>query len=392
MPVKLLYHNLVKLIQTIRPNLFLNKASQKIDRHNRTNNNNSEQYLQNTTNLAKSEFLANMSHELLTPLNAVLGFTQLMLQDSSLPDRHQQNLAIIYSNGEHLLALINDILEIAKIESNKLTLNEYCFDLPDLLASLEKQFTLRSKSPNVRLKFDYCPNLPQYICTDRQKLRQVLVNLLDNGIKYTESGTVILRVSVVADAVKKSIGNEQKIIIYFEIEDTGFGIDPSEVNSIFEAFIQGKKTPIYREGSGLGLAISQHFVNLLGGKISVSSVLDRGTVFKFHIPVSLVKQDDKIVSIDRIVDIDRKKSKRHNLSQRNRLEKTKILSCKSSFDRVPRQWIERLHQAAIEVDTDLILQLIEQISVVNFSLSEELKNMIDNFEYDEIIELTTCWS
>jgi signal transduction histidine kinase len=347
--------------------------------------------VENRADRAKSEFIANISHELLTPLNVILGFTQLMLQDASLQNKHQQSLAIVYSNGEHLLALIDDLLDMSKIEAKTISIQETSFDLYYFLDLLTHQFLHRSISPKVQLKFDRASNLPQYIRTDCHKLRQVLVNLLDNGIKYTEVGSVTLRVSLV------EYPEVSKALIRFEIEDTGFGIAPSEINKIFEAFAQGHKTPIYREGNGLGLSISQQLVRLLGGEIMVKSVLEKGSLFYFQIPVNLAKKEDVILSIDTILEQDFKKHcfkkhKQSNLLCKERLETIKLLFDRSCFNTIPPQWLTRLKQAAIEVDTDLIIQLIEQISLVNFALSQELKNMANNFEYDEIIELTNYWS
>jgi signal transduction histidine kinase len=380
----------VKQLKTIFQNLEIttykleNSVAKQTTKFMATKDNNEQ---------VKNEFLANISHELLTPLNAILGFSQLMLQDSSLAAKHQQNLGIIHSNAEHLLTLINDLLEIAKIESGKLDFQENCFDLYCLLISLENQFKLRSISPHVKLEFDYSSDLPQYISTDRQKLRQVLVNLLDNGIKYTESGRVVLRVSRV-DNLEKSSPSDSKIkIICFEVEDTGFGIAPSEIDGIFEAFVQGEKTPIYREGNGLGLAISQQFVRLLGGEIVVDSIVQQGSLFKFQIPAIIVDRKDIILPFDRVLELDRqkylgKKHKSQNVFCKNRLRENRLIAFHSCLDRISPQWIERVHQAAIQVDTDLLFQLIEQIEAIDLPLSQELKTMVNNFEYDEIIELT----
>ncbi|MBE9107626.1 HAMP domain-containing protein, partial [Nostoc cf. edaphicum LEGE 07299] len=145
-------------------------------------------------NLAKSEFLANMSHELRTPLNAILGFTQVMSRDYSLSSEHQENLAIINRAGEHLLKLINDILEMSKIEAGKITLNCNSFDLIHLLKNLEEMLHLRAASKNLELVFEYAPDIPKYIETDENKLCQVLLNLLGNAIKFTDKGRVTLRV------------------------------------------------------------------------------------------------------------------------------------------------------------------------------------------------------
>ncbi|WP_181280680.1 ATP-binding protein [Aphanothece hegewaldii] len=232
-------------------------------------------------NLAKSEFLANMSHELRTPLNAILGFTQVMNRDLVrnpllLLQSHEETLEIIGRSGEHLLALINDVLSMAKIESGKITLQESSFDFHYLLKTLEEMLHLKAISKGLQLRFEINSNIPQYIYTDESKLRQVLINLLGNAIKFTFVGQVILRVN----------SNQEERLI-FEVEDTGTGIAAKDIESIFEAFIQTENEQHSNQGTGLGLPISRQFVNLMGGEITVHSVLGKGSVFRFDIPLKV---------------------------------------------------------------------------------------------------------
>ncbi len=230
-------------------------------------------------NLAKSEFLANMSHELRTPLNAILGFTQIMSRENSLSSEHQQHLAIINRAGEHLLNLINDILEMSKIEAGRTNLNITSFDLIHLLKSLEEMLRFRAASKNIQLVFDYAPDIPQYIQTDESKLLQVLLNLLGNAIKFTHKGNVTLRVSGGAE-------EENSSQIFFEVQDTGLGIAPQEINLLFEAFGQTETGRKSHQGTGLGLAISRKYVQLMGGDITVTSILGEGSRFAFDIQIS----------------------------------------------------------------------------------------------------------
>jgi signal transduction histidine kinase/DNA-binding response OmpR family regulator len=230
-------------------------------------------------NRAKSEFLANMSHELRTPLNAILGFSQLLNRDPSLSQEQQENISIINRSGEHLLSLINDVLDLAKIESGKMTLYPVDFDLYALLDLIEDMLIMRAESKGLQFIIDRSDNLPRYIKTDDKKLRQVLINLLGNAIKFTDRGTVSLRVT--------SQELDRSHTIGFEIADTGAGIAPEEMKSLFEAFVQteiGKKS---QQGTGLGLPISKKFVELMGGAIAVSSELGKGSVFRFDIQVQL---------------------------------------------------------------------------------------------------------
>ncbi len=237
-------------------------------------------------NIAKSEFLANMSHELRTPLNAILGFTQVMTRDASLSTSAQQHVGIISRSGEHLLELIEDILEMSKIEAGKMTLKQNSFDLHELLDNLKEMLQLKAFSKGLQLIVDCSPEVPQYVQTDAGKLRQVLINLLGNAIKFTGVGSVILRVRVGSE--KEYISTSYSLI--FAISDTGPGIAPEEVDKLFTAFGQTETGRKSNQGTGLGLAISQKFVRLMGGKISVSSTLGKGTTFAFDIQVASVNQ------------------------------------------------------------------------------------------------------
>ena len=251
-------------------------------------------------NRAKSEFLANMSHELRTPLNAILGFTQLLTRDSSLNQEQHQSIEIINRSGEHLLTLINDVLQMSKIEVGKVTLDNQSFDLYRLLESLEAMFQLPAQNKGLQLIFECAPDIPQYVQTDESKLRQVLINLLGNAIKFTSSGGVRLRVTGAMGnsgfplGIKRN-GKEIPSTSYslsFEVEDTGPGIAPEEIDIIFEAFAQTATGRKSLEGTGLGLPISQKFVQLMGGDITVSSTLGEGSIFKFDIEISLTSADE----------------------------------------------------------------------------------------------------
>ncbi|WP_448269177.1 PAS domain S-box protein [Nostoc sp. DSM 114159] len=320
-------------------------------------------------NRAKSEFLANMSHELRTPLNAILGFTQVMSHDRDLSTEHQQNLAIINRAGEHLLNLINDILEMSKIEAGRITLNLNSFDLIRLLENLEEMLRFRATSKGLELVFEYTSHLPQYIQVDESKLRQVLLNLLGNAIKFTDTGRVTLRVGIreqgsststtlsdrgaeeqernqfkiqVALEAHQKCDSKFKIkellppascpsgspvppldrsqdgdwthllpslsqcpmtavaplgerphclpnaqFLTFEVQDTGRGIAPQEIDLLFEAFGQTETGRKSQQGTGLGLAISRKYVQLMGGDISVTSTIGEGSKFTFDIQIGL---------------------------------------------------------------------------------------------------------
>ncbi|KAF3889631.1 MULTISPECIES: GAF domain-containing hybrid sensor histidine kinase/response regulator [Nostocales] len=247
-------------------------------------------------NHAKSEFLANMSHELRTPLNAILGFTQLMSRDRKLSRETQQNLEIINRAGEHLLSLINDILEMSKIEAGRTTLNINSFDLYHLLNNLQQMLHLRAVSKGLELVFELDANLPQNVKTDASKLRQVLLNLLGNAIKFTNSGRVTLRARLEAGIWGLGSGKETSQSLIFEVQDTGLGIAPHEMDLLFEPFGQTETGRESQQGTGLGLAICRKYLHLMGGEIGVRSTLGEGSTFAFHIPIELTCQSENIIS------------------------------------------------------------------------------------------------
>lgn len=237
-------------------------------------------------NQAKSIFLANMSHELRSPLNAILGFAQLMTRSQKLPAEQIENVSIITRSGEHLLTLINNVLDLSKIEAGRTSINEKNFDLYRMLDDLEDMFQLKADDKRLHLLFERSPDVPQYVRTDEVKLRQVLINLLNNALKFTQEGGVSVRVG---------IGNREnysQCSIVFEVEDTGAGIAADEIDSIFEAFVQSKTGKEAQEGTGLGLPISRKFIQLMGGEMKVSSDVGKGTIFKFDVRVSVVDRSE----------------------------------------------------------------------------------------------------
>ena len=227
-----------------------------------------------TASKSKSSFLANMSHELRTPLNAVLGFTQLMQRDKSTSRSQLESLAVIERSGEHLLSLINDVLDMSKIEAGRIELNPQSFNLHRLLDTTEEMLEFKADAKNIQLLFERHPNVPLHVRTDERKLRQIIINLLNNAIKFTDEGGVTLRIKADEDRPN---------LLLFEIEDTGKGIKAEELDTLFEAFTQTETGRQAEEGTGLGLPISRKFVQLMGGDIVVDSVVGRGTVFKFQI-------------------------------------------------------------------------------------------------------------
>lgn len=248
-------------------------------------------------NQAKSEFLANMSHELRSPLNVILGFAQIMTRSQTLGREHQENVGIIYRSGEHLLMLINNILDLSKIEAGKITLNPRNFDLHRLLDEIHDMFQIKAEEKNLQLMMEYESDLVRYVRTDEVKLRQVLINLINNALKFTQQGGVFVRVIhqqyttnalTTSPLINITFNPKFDYILNFEIEDSGLGIAPEEIKQIFVAFSQTTTGKQSQEGTGLGLPISRQFVQLMGGDIQVKSQVDKGTIFYFHIPVNAV--------------------------------------------------------------------------------------------------------
>lgn len=237
---------------------------------------------------AKSLFLANMSHELRTPLNAILGFTQLILDDNQVTEEISEQLKIINRSGEHLLALINSVLVMSKIDSGSQILNMSDFHIGDLIKTVSEIIEFKVRQKKLSLVIENNTNLSKLIRTDELKLRQILINLLNNAVKFTSSGKVTLRIS--SDTNNFQLSNDsQRQYLYFEVEDTGLGIEEENLENIFQPFFQSKSGRQAYEGTGLGLSISRQFVNLMDGDISVSSIVGQGSVFRFYIAVELVE-------------------------------------------------------------------------------------------------------
>ena len=233
-------------------------------------------------NQAKSVFLSNMSHELRTPLNAILGFTRVLECSKTLQKSDRDHLNIISHSGEHLLGLINDVLEMSKIEAGRAILHPENFDLHKLLESLVSLLKLQADQKGLDFQLRPSASLPKYVRADAHKLRQVLFNLIGNAIKFTECGRVILEV---ADS-RLSSSHATERLLEFAVEDTGPGIAAEELETLFEPFIQGNSEH-QQGGTGLGLPLSRQFVRLMGGRLQVESQLQRGTRFSFSIPVRL---------------------------------------------------------------------------------------------------------
>ncbi|MEI8234037.1 MAG: PAS domain S-box protein [Verrucomicrobiota bacterium] len=244
---------------------------------------------------AKSAFLANMSHEIRTPMNAILGFSQLMLHDRDLAARQKKHLETISRSGEHLLDLINDILDMSKIEAGRIELSPSPFDLSALLHDLEAMFRVRTDAKGLRLDIHKMNDLPLCCVADKSKLFQVLINLLGNAVKFTNQGGVTLRVYC----------EKKARMLFFDVEDTGIGIPREAIDKLFRPFVQvhNEQQAGIGKGTGLGLAISREIARLMGGDINVTSNVGKGSIFRFSIPLmeGVMQHAERAARLQRVI-------------------------------------------------------------------------------------------
>ncbi len=241
-----------------------------------------------TANKAKSAFLATMSHELRTPLNAILGFSQMLRQESDLSTTQREDLEIINHSGEHLLKLINDVLEIAKIEAGKMQLEISAFDLHGLVRDVTDMMRARAQQKGLRLLLDQASEFPRYIRGDEARLRQVLINLVGNAVKFTDEGGVTVRLGVRSNAHQH---------LRIEVEDSGPGISEADRKRLFTPFTQLSEGTA-RGGTGLGLSIVHQFVELMGGTIEVESTPGKGSLFRIELPLEAADANDVLAATD----------------------------------------------------------------------------------------------
>ena len=224
-------------------------------------------------------FLANMSHEIRTPMNAVLGFAQLMQRDPALTPKQAEHLNIINRNGEHLLGLINDILEMSKIEAGRVAIDLESFDICQLLQDLEQLFRMQTDAKGLGLSLRIDPAVPRLIVSDQRKLRQIVINLLGNAVKFTKHGAITIRATTMSDGPDRERLN-------LTVADTGSGIASDELEAVFAQYQQTSSGRRSHGGTGLGLALSREYSRLLGGDVTVTSHLGRGSVFRVEIAYS----------------------------------------------------------------------------------------------------------
>lgn len=345
-----------------------------------------------TASRAKSKFLAQMSHELRTPLNAILGFSQLMTQDATISQANQKRVDLINRTGEHFLSLINDILTLVKLESDKPTLHELPFNLNTFIEMVETLFRLRVEQKGVQFFVEVSPMLPQELIGDAPKIRQVLINLLSNAIKFTHTGHIILRV----DGLQQPEG----LNLQFEVEDTGEGIAASEFHKLFVPFVQTQSGENAKTGTGLGLPISEQLAQLMGGAIQVSSQVGKGTVFSFTARVQAVQPSVNLAESQSVSQVLQPSLNSPQSSQTLIQEAVKMPSEVSSIATnspsaeaiaeslatMPVDWLKALHQGALQLNGRQVVRLLEELPPEQVTVAQYLMSLAEGYEYMQIAQ------
>ncbi|MCP4399087.1 MAG: response regulator, partial [bacterium] len=237
-------------------------------------------------------------HELRTPLNGILGYTQILKTHQDLRPKQRHAIDVIHRSGEHLLMMIGDILDLSKIEAQKMILQDGDFPLPDMLGTLVEIAKIRAEQQNIRFEYRPSPGLARIVHGDEKRLRQVLLNLLSNAIKFTPKGEVVFQVMVVSPTSPQPPQSASpKTCIRFEVRDSGIGISEQHLQDIFSAFHQIQDKRILSEGTGLGLAISQRLVRMMGGELVVKSTLGRGSSFWFEIEMGILEAQGAVEAL-----------------------------------------------------------------------------------------------
>lgn len=322
-------------------------------------------------NQAKSDFLASMSHELRTPLNGILGYAQLLQRSSTLGDREQHRVNIIYQSGSHLLTLINEILDLSKIEAGKLELVPAPVCLPYVLQSVVEICRIRAQEKNIQFIYQPDNQLPERVEVDEKRLRQVLINLLANAIKFTDHGSVILRVNVLELS-------QTNASILFQVIDTGIGIALEDQQKLFEAFEQAGNLHQQSQGTGLGLTISQRIVELMGGTLGVKSQLGEGSEFFFTLHIPLAHNElpqGKTINLEWLYETPEYPGKR---------EETLEKKAPDFIYLPPHQDLEELLQLTQEADTIAIREKIATWEGNYSEFSEFILQLAHEFKVEEI--------
>jgi PAS domain S-box-containing protein len=326
---------------------------------------------------AKSMFLSTVSHEIRTPMNAILGYAQLMSQDPGLGSSAKENLKIISQAGEHLVGLITDILDMSKIEAGRIDINTARFNFPRLVDDLASMFRLSAQAKALRFEVVVDGESVIYVVADQGKVRQVLINLLGNAIKFTTRGQIKLHVTLYRRSTNQ-------LWLSAQIEDSGPGLTVEEQGKLFQPFSQMKRGQNAQEGTGLGLAIGRSYARLMGGDITVTSSLGRGSIFRLDIPI---KSDDIEIGAGQRSPADDPFADEESLRQ---LEPTVGLPTAVSpaqLVELPVELIDQLHDAVQKGEKGRLDQLIRRVEELDKQAARALKELAEHYEYDALTNL-----
>lgn len=317
---------------------------------------------------AKSSFLANMSHELRTPLNAIIGFAQVLARDTNIPEPTRQNASIIFHSGKHLLTMINDILDLSKIEADKMEIRLVIFDLLKTLFEITEMLHHRAQAKGLSMEIRPEIGMHRFIRADLGKLRQILINLVGNAVKFTSQGGVWL-----VGRTRPHDAGPQYCWLEIEVRDTGCGIPTDSLDDIFEPFTQLEPSQFDRQGTGLGLTISRSFVQLMGGEITVNSQLGTGTTFRIRLPVETTTGEELIADV-------------HVASQTSLSAELPIPSPKELAAMSP-ELRRRIHQAAQELKKAKVMTIAAELDHEHRTVAAFLRNRAEQYDFASVTAL-----
>ena len=322
-------------------------------------------------NRAKSVFLASMSHEIRTPMNAILGFSQLLAGDPDLTPRQREQLDAISRSGEHLLALINDVLEMSKIEAGRATLTVEEVDIHSLLRDLDVMFRLRTEEKGLKFGIESAGEVPRYASVDEGKLRQILVNLVGNAVKFTASGGILVRVRASAEP--------GGLLLLVDVEDTGPGLSEADLHRLFHLFEQARAGREAGSGTGLGLAISRGFARLMGGDLTVRSRPGEGSVVSLSVPVVPCEGAAARRGVD---------SRRVGFDLRTASDGREGAGALRAalLESVPVPLRRGLAGALRKADLDEVRELTDEMEAIHPEAARFVRDLAERFEYELLLD------
>ncbi|MFC1876717.1 sensor histidine kinase, partial [Thermodesulfobacteriota bacterium] len=316
-------------------------------------------------------------HEIRTPMNAILGYCQLMQRDPEITASQEEHLNTINRASEQSLTLFNNILEMSKIEAGRTTLNQETFDFLSMLDDMEMMFRARTEAKNLLFQIERLNDIPRLIKTDGGKVRQVLINLLDNAVQFTDKGGIMVRVR----ADKKI---NETVTIILEVEDTGHGISEEELAKVFSPFEQAESAKYRGGGTGLGMPISREYARIMGGDLTVTSKVGQGTVFRFEFQGESGREEEleKAAPERRVEYIEEEAALK--------IQKEKLLPdeiSRESLRGISKNLITDMREAIEVGDMDQLMKLIEKVEEHDGISAKKLRTLAEQYEYDALLEL-----